>query len=184
MPDERYATTLRTAARISAGEALSPASSDRCDQAMAAVGPDHQRTAELGRVSDGPGLYPARARAGEDALRHAPGAEQLGQVRDLRACGSVADPLLVRKHRQLDPLAPAELGGVARCRLADQHEAGACGLEITPGAIQLDRVILAEDSPVVAEPDERHRPLAPQVAETDVVGLVVGQDDLGEPVGA
>ena len=35
---ERYATTVRTAARISSGEALSPASADMCDQAMAPPG--------------------------------------------------------------------------------------------------------------------------------------------------
>ena len=157
MSAERYATTSRTAARISSGEALSPASADMCDQGTAAVGPDHERAAELGRISDGPGLDTAAARAREESLRDAPGAEQLGHVRDLRACGPVADSVLVGEHRQLDPLAPAELGGVARSRLSDQHETDAGRLELTPGAIQLDRVILAENSPVVPQPDERGR---------------------------
>ena len=129
---------------------------------------------ELRRVSDGPRLDLAAARAGEEALRDAARAEQLGHARDLCAGGPVADPLLIGEHSKLDPLSPAELGGVPRGRLPDQHEIHAGGLEITPGAIQLDRVILTEDSPVVAEPDERGRALAPQVAETDLVRVLVG----------
>jgi hypothetical protein len=45
-------------------------------------------------------------------------------------------------------------------------------------------VILTEDSPVVAKPHERGRVLAPEVAEADVMAVLVGQDDVSEPVGA
>jgi hypothetical protein len=45
-------------------------------------------------------------------------------------------------------------------------------------------MLLAEDSAVVAEPDERDGALAPQVAEPHVVGLVIGKHDVGEPIGA
>lgn len=73
---------------------------------------------------------------------------------------------------------------MARSRLSDQDKTDAGLLELTSGAIQLDRVILAEDSPVVPQPDERDRALAPQVAETDVMGVLVGQHYFSEPVGA
>ena len=73
---------------------------------------------------------------------------------------------------------------MARSRLSDQHKTDAGRLELTPGAIQLDRVVLAEDSPVMPEEDEGGRALAPQVAKPDVVALVVGQDNIGEPVRA
>ena len=183
-PRERYARTLRTAARISSGGALSPALSDMCDQTMSPPGrmtsePPSCAALPTVRVCD-----PVAARAGEEALRHALRAEQLGHARDLGSGGPVADPLLIGEHRKLDPLPPAELGGVARSRLSDQDETDAGCLELTPGAIQLDRVILAEDSPVVPEPDERRRALVPQVAETDVVAIVVGQDDVRELVRA
>ncbi len=178
---ERYATTLRTAARISSGEALSPALADMCDQATSPSGPT---TSEPPSCAAFPIVRvwilrlraPAR-RPFDDAGR----AEQLGHARDLRAGGPVADPLLVGEHWQLDPLPPAELGGVARGRLSDQHEIDAGGLEITPGAIQLDRVILTENSPVVAEPDERGRVLAPQVAEADVVASWSGRTISASP---
>jgi hypothetical protein len=45
-------------------------------------------------------------------------------------------------------------------------------------------VFLAEDSPVVAQPDERGWPFRPQAGEPDGVALVVRQHDLAELVGA
>jgi hypothetical protein len=50
--------------------------------------------------------------------------------------------------------------------------------------MQLHRVGLAIQSPVVPEPDERGRALAPKVAEADVMGVLVGEHDVSEPVGA
>ena len=78
----------------------------------------------------------------------------------------------------------AEVGRVARRRLADQDEAEAGGLELLPVAVQLNRVLAAVDSAVVAEPDERDGALAPELAEPYVVPVVVEQDDVGERVGA
>ena len=184
MVAERYATTSRAAARISSGEALSPALADMCDQATlpsARINNEPPSCAAFPTVR----VWILRLRApAMRPCRDAPGAEQLGHARDLCAGGPVADPVLIGEHGKLDPLPAAELGGVARSRLADQHEPDAGGFEIAPGAIQLDRVILTEDSPVMPQPDECGGALAPQLAETDVVALVVRKDDLGESVGA
>jgi hypothetical protein len=80
-------------------------------------------------------------------------------------------------------LLAAEVGGLARGGLADQNDARARRLELLASAIQLDRVLLAENSAVVAQPDQRYRVLAPQIPETDVVAVVVRQHDVYERVG-
>ena len=76
-----------------------------------------------------------------------------------------------------------EVCGLARGGLADQGETRAGRLELLASALQLDRVLLAENSAVVAQPDQRYRALPPQIAETDVVAIVVGQHDVFEGVG-
>jgi hypothetical protein len=76
-----------------------------------------------------------------------------------------------------------EVCGLARSGLADQSEARAGGLELLASALQLDRVLLAENSAVVAQPDQRYRVLPPQIAETDVVAIMVRQHDVFEGVG-
>jgi hypothetical protein len=45
-------------------------------------------------------------------------------------------------------------------------------------------VLLAEDSAVVAQPDERDGTTAPQIAQAHVVAVLIGQDDVSEPVRA
>ena len=67
----------------------------------------------------------------------------------LRARGLIALSLLVGEHRNVEALAAAEVGSLPGGRLADQHEAPAGRLELVAGAIQLDRVLLAENSAVV-----------------------------------
>jgi hypothetical protein len=67
--------------------------------------------------------------------------------------------------------------------LTDQDQTAAGRLDLAASAIQLDRVILAVNSAVVSEPDERDRSITPQVAESNVVALVVGQDNIVQIVG-
>jgi hypothetical protein len=50
--------------------------------------------------------------------------------------------------------------------------------------MQLHRVRAAVDSAVVAQPDERRGPVSPQVTETNIAALVVGQNDLRQRVSA
>jgi hypothetical protein len=76
------------------------------------------------------------------------------------------------------------VGGLARRRLTDQNEPRAGRLELLPSAIQLDRVLLAENSAVVTQPYERRRSLPPEVSETHVIAVVVRQHDVGKGVGA
>jgi len=76
-----------------------------------------------------------------------------------------------------------EVCGLARGGLADQSETRAGRLELLARALQLDRVLLAENSAVVAQPDQRYRALLPQIAETDVFAIVIGQHDVFEGVG-
>jgi hypothetical protein len=45
--------------------------------------------------------------------------------------------------------------------------------------MQLHRVLAAEDSPPVAQEDERRRTAAPVVAEADLLAFVVAQGDVG-----
>jgi hypothetical protein len=49
--------------------------------------------------------------------------------------------------------------------------------------MQLHRVLAAEDSPPVAQEDERRRAVAPAVSEPHLLSLVVAQDYVGEIVG-
>jgi hypothetical protein len=69
---------------------------------------------------------------------------------------------------------------VARGGLANQDEVDPDLLEALPGVVQLDHVRAAERSAVVAEPDERGRLHAPEVAEANGLAVVVGQDDVLE----
>ena len=119
----------------------------------------------------------------ENALGDCLRAEQIRHASDLRTRRLIADALLVGQHRQLHPLAPAELSRLARGALADQDEVGARLLELLPGAIQLDGVLLAKNSSVVPEEDERGRPLRPKLAEAYLVAILVWQHDLAELVG-
>lgn len=68
-------------------------------------------------------------------------------------------------------------------RLADQREPRAVRLDLVPGAIQLDRVCLAESSAVVAQPHQHGGLVAPQIPKTHIVAVLVGQDDVGQGVG-
>ncbi len=80
-------------------------------------------------------------------------------------------------------MAASELRGVAWRELTDQDEAGVRSHELIPGAVQLDRVRLAIDSAVVAQPDQRRRALAPEIAQADRVAVVIGEDRIYEGVG-
>jgi acetoacetyl-CoA synthetase len=73
---------------------------------------------------------------------------------------------------------------VARRQLADQDNRAAGLLELIPGAIQLDRVRAAIDSAVVAQPDQRHRALGPELAESHPIAVLIGQHDPRERIGA
>jgi hypothetical protein len=74
----------------------------------------------------------------------------------------------------METLAAPEVGRLRRRRLADEEEPGAGRLKLLPSAVQLDRVVLAEDSAVVAKPDDRRRPVAPQITQADVIAVLVG----------
>jgi acetoacetyl-CoA synthetase len=72
------------------------------------------------------------------------------------------------------------VGRIGRSGLTDQHHVGAGGEELLTSTLQLQGVSAAIDSAIVAQPDERHRPLTPEIAETDVVAVVIGQDQVGD----
>jgi len=57
--------------------------------------------------------------------------------------------------------------------MADDSEAGAGLLELLPVAMQLHRVLAAERSAVVAQPRQDHGLLHPEVAQTDVIAVLV-----------
>src|SRR5579864_305075 len=148
-----------------------------------ASGRDHHRAAELRGVPDRPTLELAGAEGGEGAFGDDPGPDELGQAPDLRPGGAVGAAVLVGEDGEIDVLTAAEMGGVARRELADQDERGARRLELIPGAIQLDRVRLAIDSAVVAQPDEGRGAVAPEVAQADLVSVLVREDGVRERVG-
>ena len=134
-------------------------------------------------MAEGSPLQLARAQRGERAFGDYLGSNQVAEAADLGADGLIARPVLVSQHGQLDLLATPEVRGVTRAQLADQDEVGARRVELFPGAVQLDRVSLAINSAVVAQPDQRRRLLAPEVPQPDLVSVLVGQDDVGQGVG-
>jgi hypothetical protein len=48
--------------------------------------------------------------------------------------------------------------------------------------MQLHRVVAAVQSPVVAQPDERHSATGPQIAESHLDALVIEQDEIGQRI--
>ncbi len=74
------------------------------------------------------------------------------------------------------------MSGVSRSCLPDQHDGRAVALQLLASAVQLDRVGAAVDSAVVAQPDQCHRSVLPQIAEADLIAVVVGQHDLREGI--
>lgn len=75
------------------------------------------------------------------------------------------------------------MSGVARSELADQHKPSAGGLEVLPGAVQLDRVRLAIDSAVVTQPDQGDGSVSPEISQADVIAILVGENDVPEGIG-
>ena len=73
-----------------------------------------------------------------------------------------------------------EVLGVRRRALADRGEADARVLELLPVAMQLHRVLATERSAVVAQPRQDDGRLRPEVAEADVVAVLVRQNEAGE----
>jgi hypothetical protein len=133
-------------------------------------------------VADRPPLELAAAQGGERSLGDHVRAEEVGHAADLRPRRSVAGPVLIREHGQGDLLPAAEVGGVARRRLPDQHQVRAGGLELLTGVVQLDRVCLAVDSAVVAQPHQGGGALAPEIAEAHGVPTLVPEHDLSKLV--
>ena len=121
-----------------------------------------------------------RPERGQRTLGDHLGSDELGEASDLRAGGLVGPPVLIGENRQFDLLATPEVSRVARGQLSDKHEVGPRGLELIPSAVQLDRVRLTVDSAVVAEPDERGRALAPEIAEADVTAVLIRENGVGE----
>ena len=68
-------------------------------------------------------------------------------------------------------------------QLTDQHELCPGGFELLLSAVQLDRVCLAINSAVVAQPDQCDRAITPKIAQPDVVAVLVRKDDVGQSVG-
>jgi pimeloyl-ACP methyl ester carboxylesterase len=145
-----------------------------------AVRADDEHAAELGGMADRPPLDDARAPARLDSLGHDLRPEQLRRGCDLGAGRPVARALLVGEHRPLELEAAAEMGGVARRRLPDEHDPASRALQALMRAVQLHRHVAAVHSAVVAEPDQCRRAVAPVLGERVFGSLVVGEDDLSE----
>ena len=76
-----------------------------------------------------------------------------------------------------------EAVGVRRGALADHGELDARRVESLPVALQLQRVLAAEQSAVVAQEGERGGAIGPQAAEPHVAARVVLEHDVRELVG-
>jgi hypothetical protein len=145
-----------------------------------AVAADNHRAAELCRITDRASLHQPGPRSRERPLGEDAGTDQLAGTADLGACDLVRLALLVSEHRKVDAAAAAEVSGVSRRELSDQDQAPSCGVELIPGAVQLDGVSLAVNSTVVPQPHERNRAVTPEIAKSHLVAVVVGEDDVGE----
>jgi len=143
------------------------------------AGSDHERRTELRRVADRLALAGAADDRLDAADRHL-GAEQSADPGHLRPDRLVALTALVGQQRQLDPELAAEVRRVARLGLPDQDQIGAGGLELLASVLQLQGVLTAVDSAVVAQPHQRDRALPPQLAEPRRLAVVVRQRDLSQ----
>ena len=113
--------------------------------------------------------------AGDD-----PGAKELTDRCDLRSGERVGAPVRVGEQLEIDSLGSSELRGVSRGADADDGETHPGLVELLAGAVQLHRVLATEHSAVMAEEDQRHRALAPQVAEPHIPARVVLEDHVLE----
>lgn len=138
-----------------------------------ARGRDHHRAAELRRVAERAALELAAAKRGEDALRDHLRADEVAETADLGAGRAIAGAVLVGQDRELDLLAAPEVGGMSGRQLTDQHDVRARCAKLLASAVQLDRVCLAIESAVMAQPDERRRAVLPEAGEPDVVAVLV-----------
>jgi hypothetical protein len=148
-----------------------------------AVREDHQRPTKLRRVANWPGLKLPGAHGGQSALGNNARRNEARGTGLPSPRGPVALSALVGENRDVQVLAATKVRGLLGRRLADEDEPRAGRLKLLASAIQLERVLLAENSAVVAKPDERHRSVAPQIAQTDRIAVLVGQDDVRKAVG-
>jgi hypothetical protein len=73
-----------------------------------------------------------------------------------------------------------EVASEGRSSVPNEDEPGARRLDLTLDAAQLRRMLFAEESTVVAEPDHYHRSLLVDRTQRDVVALEVEHGSLGE----
>jgi len=151
------------------------------------IGGHEEHAAELRRVTldrslvdgDAPEAQPRQDRVLEPA-RDDPWSEELTERCDLRSGERVRAPVGIGEQREVDSLGSSELRGVGRGSDADHGETHSSLVELLAGAVQLHRVLAAKNSAVVAQKDQRHRALAPQVAEPHIPTRVVLQDHVLE----
>jgi hypothetical protein len=151
------------------------------------VGGHDDHAAELRGVTLDPSLVDddaPEAKPRQDSVlepaRDDPGGEELTERCDLRSGERVGAPVGIDKQREVDSLDSSELRGVSRGTHADDGETHSGLVELLAGAVQLHRVLATKHSAVVAEEDQRHRALAPQVAEPHIPARVVLQDHVLE----
>jgi hypothetical protein len=73
--------------------------------------------------------------------------------------------VVVDQHGERDALVGDERGRVAHIARADSHDLGPPALDVVVDAPQLRGVLTAEESTEVAEEDQDHGPVRPEVAE-------------------
>jgi exopolyphosphatase/guanosine-5'-triphosphate,3'-diphosphate pyrophosphatase len=128
-------------------------------------------------MADRAALHDPLAHRRAQAIDHHARPEQLAQRRDLRSGRLVGLAIGVDEQRQVEVVLLLEVLRVLGRALPDHRELHAGGLELVPVAVQLHRVLAAEQSAVVAEEDEHRGPLRPQVAEPHVrAGRVLEHD--------
>lgn len=151
------------------------------------VGCDDEDAAELRGVTfdrslvdgDAPEAKPRKDRVLEPT-RDDPGSEELTERCDLCSRERVCAPVGIGEQREIDSLSSSELRGVGRGTDADDGKTHSGLVELSAGAVQLHRVLATEHSAVMAQKDQRHRALGPQVSEPHIPARVVLQDHVLE----
>src|SRR5581483_9966266 len=95
----------------------------------------------------------------------------------------IGQALRVGERGQVDPFGAAEIRGVRQRRLADQDQTSASLRNAGAVTVQLHRVCTAERSAVMAQPDEHRGLIAPEISQSREAPLVVWQPDAYELIG-
>ena len=129
------------------------------------------------------GLTGLRLRHDQAALALADGGEEIEHAHaDVRVLPGEVE-LLVREQRARDAVVVPEALGEMTVPVPDEHQLGAPAPDLGPLRVELGRLLPTEEAAEVAQEDQHHRPLRPQLSQLVLLPLQVADDGVGGGVG-